>query len=53
MSAYNKVNGQYCGQNVHLLHDIAQRIFAGDCTRADGVIAFAHRLQQIRQRAQR
>jgi beta-glucosidase len=22
MSAYNKVNGQYCGQNVHLLHDV-------------------------------
>ena len=22
MSAYNKVNGQYCGENVHLLHDV-------------------------------
>src|SRR5262249_27390996 len=22
MSAYNKVNGSYCGENVHLLHDV-------------------------------
>ena len=22
MSAYNQVNGQYCGENVHLLHDV-------------------------------
>jgi beta-glucosidase len=28
MSAYNEVNGQYCAENMHLLHDILKREWA-------------------------